>query len=155
MGEPTGIGTASDRWRVQTMKALALAMLTLASSAKAGQLPAEMWADDTKYGHPSITAGPDGVSITIQSNAIAEAGGGAIADLAKQFLEKYAPGMCSSVFDFQTTHKAMTVGVAVQSPAYAVPGGDLYVVGGKEISVTFDYTPNRKVTCVSAEPRMS
>ena len=60
MGEPTRIGTASDRWRVQTMKALALAMLTLASSAKAGQLPAEMWADDTKYGHPSITAGPDG-----------------------------------------------------------------------------------------------
>ena len=134
------------------MKALALAMLTLAPSAKAGQLPAEMWADDTKYGHPSITAGPDGVSITIQSNAIAEAGGGAIADLAKQFLEKYAPGMCSSVFDFQTAHKAMTVGVAVQSPAY---GGDLYVVGGKEIPVTFDYTPNRKVTCVSADPRMS
>jgi hypothetical protein len=156
LSEPAGTGIATDRWRVQTMNAVvALGMLTLASSAKAGQLPPEMWADDTKYGRPSITAGPNGVSITIQSNAIADAGGGAIADLAKQFLERYAPGMCSSVFDFQTAHKGMTVGVAVQSPAYAVPGGNLYVVDGKEISVTFDYTPSRKVTCVSAEPRMS
>jgi hypothetical protein len=139
----------------EVMKAVVFGMVTLASSARAGQLPTEMWADDSKYGRPSITAGPDGVSITLQSNAIAEAGGGAVADLAKQFLERYAPGMCSSVFDFQTAHKAMTVGVAVQSPAYAVPGGNLYVVEGKEISVTFDYTPSRKVTCVSAEPRMS
>jgi hypothetical protein len=36
-----------------------------------------------------------------------------------------------------------------------VPEGNFYVVGGKEIEVTFDYTPSRKVTCVSPEPPMS
>jgi hypothetical protein len=91
----------------------------------------------------------------MQANAIAEAGGGAVADLVKQFLERYAPSMCSSVFDFQSAHKALTVGVAVQSPAQVVPGGSLYVVDRKEISVTFDYTPGRKVTCVSPEPPLS
>jgi hypothetical protein len=140
----------------KTMKAAAFGMLTLAASAKAGQLPTEMWADNNKYGgSPSITAGPNGVSVTVQANAIAEAGGGSVVDLAKQILERYAPGICSSVFNFQTAHRALTVGVAVQSPAYAVPGGNLYVVDGKEISVTFDYTPSRKVTCVSPEPPMS
>jgi len=140
----------------KSTKAVAFGVLALATSAKAGQLPTEMWGDNNKYGgSPSITAGPNGVSVTMQANAIAQAGGGAVADLAKQILERYAPGICSSVFDFQTAHKSLTVGVAVQFPAYAVPEGNLYVIDGKEISVTIDYTPSRKVTCVSPEPRMS
>jgi hypothetical protein len=141
----------------QTIKLAAFSMLALASSAKAGELPADMWADDSPYGsHPSITAGPDGVSVTMQRDAITQAGGGSVADLAKNFLERYAPGMCSNVFDFQSAHKALTVGVKIESPDQAVPGGDLYVVGGKEIDVTIDYTPSRKVTCVSPdEPPMS
>jgi hypothetical protein len=132
-----------------------LSMLILASTAKAGQLPADMWADDNKYGgRPSITAGPNGVSVVLPESAIVRAGGGAVTDLAKQLLERYAPGMCSGVFDFQSAHKALTVGVAVLSLAYAVPGGNLYVVG-RETSVTFDYTPSRKVTCVSQAPPLS
>jgi hypothetical protein len=77
-----------------------------------------------------------------------------VTDLAKQLLERYAPGICSGVFDFQSAHKALTVGVAVLSQAHAVPGGNLYVVG-RETSVTFDYTPGRRVTCVSQEPPLS
>jgi hypothetical protein len=139
----TAVGTAT------------LSMLILASTAKAGQLPADMWADDNNYGgRPSITAGPNGVSVVLPESSIVRAGGGAVTDLAKQLLERYAPGMCSGVFDFQSAHKALTVGVAVLSLAYAVPGGNLYVVG-RETSVTFDYTPSRKVTCVSQEPPLS
>jgi hypothetical protein len=139
----TAVGTAT------------LSMLILASTAKAGQLPADMWADDNNYGgRPSITAGPNGVSVVLPESAIVRAGGGAVTDLAKQLLERYAPGMCSGVFDFQSAHKALTVGVAVLSPAYAVHGGNLYLVG-RETSVTFDYTPSHKVTCVSQEPPLS
>jgi hypothetical protein len=91
----TAVGTAT------------LSMLILASTAKAGQLPADMWADDNKYGgRPSITAGPNGVSVVLPESSIVRAGGGAVTDLAKQLLERYAPGMCSSVFDFQSAHKA-------------------------------------------------
>jgi hypothetical protein len=132
-----------------------LSMLIFASTTKAGQLPADMWANDNKYGgRPSITAGPNGVSVVLPESAIVRAGGGAVTDLAKQLLERYAPGICSGVFDFQSAHKALTVGVAVLSQSHAVPGGNLYVVG-RETSVTFDYTPGRRVTCVSQEPPLS
>jgi hypothetical protein len=57
-------------------------------------------------------------------------------------------------FRFSIGPQSPTVGVAVLSQAYAVPGGNLYVVG-RETSVTFDYTPSRKVTCVSQEPPLS
>ena len=137
------------------IKLVALSMLAVSASAKAGQLPTDMWGDNNKYGgRPSITAGPNGVWVTMQADAIAAAGGGGAVYLAKQFLEKYAPGMCSGVFDFQSAHKALTVGVAIQFPAYTVPGGNLNIVG-KEISVTFDYVPAHKVVCVSPAPPMS
>jgi hypothetical protein len=48
-----------------------LSMLILASTAKAGQLPADMWAGDNKSGgRPSITAGPNGVSVVLPESSI-------------------------------------------------------------------------------------
>ena len=79
-----------------------LSMLIFASTAEAGQLPADMWGGTNEHGgSPSITVGPNGVSVVLPESAIVKAGGGAVTDLAKQLLERYGPGLCSDVFDFQ------------------------------------------------------
>ena len=138
----------------------ALGILSCASKARAGQLPNDMWRNDDKYGgNPAIVAGPEGVSVVLQDKAVIAAGGGTVVELAKQFLERYAPGMCSTVFNFQQPHLALTVGVTIQSLSLTEPDDDDAAVRGgnpyrvdKEEKVTFDYTPSRTVQCVSPEP---
>src|ERR1700760_699317 len=94
----------------------ALGILSCASKARAGQLPNDMWRNDDKYGgNPAIVSGPGGVLGVLQDKAVIAAGGSTVAELAKQFLERYAPGMCSTVFNFQQPHLALTVGVTIQS----------------------------------------
>jgi hypothetical protein len=131
--------------------AAALMMLTVPAVAHAGEMPDDIWSG--KYGgHPSIIANSEsGVSMTFPAHAVEQAGGGSIAQIAKSFLDRWGPGICSGAFDFQSPHKELKVGVALLKPAGpAVVGGspgELYEVSTYS-DVVIDYTPNRKVTCV-------
>jgi hypothetical protein len=123
--------------------------------ANAGELPEDIWSGK-HGGHPSITANNGGVSITLPSQAVADAGGGSMAKLAQGFLEKYAPGMCSDVFDFQSPHKGLKVKVALTERVdIGIPFLHYYEVSPTYGEVEFDYTPSRAVKCVSPEPRTS
>ena len=103
-------------------------------------------------GAPSITANAElGVSITIPADAIDEAGGGTIMQIAKGFLDRFGPHICSGTFDFQSPHRGLKIAVAVTGR----PKSLLDDVA-EEISqvsayreVTIDYEPRQKVTCVT------
>lgn len=123
--------------------------------ANAGELPEDIWSGK-HGGHPSITANRSGVSITLPSQAIADAGGGAVVKLAQNFLEKYAPGVCSDVFDFQSPHKRLKVQVAqLERVNIGIPFLHFYQVSSTYREVEFDYTPGRAVKCVTPEPLTS
>jgi hypothetical protein len=123
--------------------------------AHAGELPEDIWSGK-HGGHPSITANQSGVSITLPTQAIADAGGGSVTQLAQSFLEKYAPGMCSEVFDFQSPHKGLKVEVALMERVdIGIPFLHYYEVSPTYTAVKFDYTPSRTVKCVTPEPLTS
>lgn len=138
--------------RHMSMLLVAPALLCVGiGAARAGELPEDIWSGQ-HGGHPSITANQSGVSITLPSEAIADAGGGSIAKLAQSFLEKYAPGMCSDVFDFQSPHKGLKVWVALMERVnIGVPFLNYYEVSPTHIEIEFDYAPSRAVKCVSSD----
>jgi hypothetical protein len=130
----------------------ALAAITTPAVVHAGELPDDIWSG-RHGGVPSITASAqDGVSMTLPARAVEEAGGGSIAQFAQNFLDKWAPDLCSGAFDFQSAHKGLKVGVALMKPAgRTVLDGqpaELYEVTTYS-DVLIDYEPNRKVTCVN------
>ena len=128
-------------------KIAGLSVLALASAARAAQPPADGWIGDNQYGGiASITVSPNRVSFVLKEDAIISAGGGSLLDLVKQLLERYAPGLCSDILNFEQPHKDLTVSVAVRSEISPSPGASLFVVG-KERSLTFDYVPSRNVRC--------
>ena len=123
--------------------------------ANAGELPEDIWSGK-HGGRPSITANQSGVSITLPSQAIADAGGGSVTQLAQGFLEKYGPGVCSEVFDFQSPHKALKVHVALMERVdTGFPFLRYYEVSPTYAAVEFDYTPSRTVKCATPEPLTS
>ena len=92
-----------------------LALIAIPVPAPAAELPDDVWSG--KYGgFPSITADADGnVSMEVPAQAVEEAGGGSVAQFAKNFLEKWASGTCFGVFDFQAPDKNLKVKMALLS----------------------------------------
>lgn len=138
---------------------LAPAALTLLISAiglaRAGELPEDVWSGK-HGGNPSITVGQNGVSITLPSEAVTDAGGGSVTEITQNFLQKYAPGICSDVFDFQSPHKRLQVQVTLQERVdLGIPFLHFYRVSQTHTAVTFDYTPSRTVKCVTPAPLTS
>ena len=78
----------------------------------ATELPTDIW-NGGHGGFPSVTANHSGVSVTLPQQAIIDAGGGPLDKLVKGFLDRWAPEMCSDLFDFQHSHERMTLSVAV------------------------------------------
>ena len=143
------------------MRRIVLASAVLAplcadiGAANAGELPANIWSGK-HGGFPSIAASQSGVSVTLPSQAIIEAGGGSVTTLVRSFLEQYGPGICSDVFDFQSPHKRLKVEVALMERVdTGNPLLQYYQVMPAYATVEFDYTPGRTVTCVVPEPPTS
>ena len=123
--------------------------------ANAGELPEDIWSGK-HGGHPSITATQSGASITLPSQAIADAGRGWVTKLAQSFLEKYAPGMCSDAFDFQSPHEGLKVNVArMERVDIGIPFLHYDEVSPTYAAVEFDYTPSRTVKCEIPAPLTS
>jgi hypothetical protein len=121
------------------------------STAHAGELPKDVWADKNPYGGlPSITVNRDtGVSITLQEDAIIAAGGGDAGALAKDFLEHFGPKMCSEIIDFNKEHKGLTVRLGVQAEIRGPWRDHFYAVGSNYATAVIDYAaPKRPVHCV-------
>ena len=107
----------------------------------AGELPSDIW-NGGHGGFPSVTANRSGISVTLPEQAIADVGGGAIDKLVKGFLDRWAPEMCTDLFDFQHPHPRMTVRVAVH--------GDTFSARTYQ-EVVIDYRPSHQVNCVQPD----
>ena len=107
----------------------------------ANELPSDIW-NGGHGGLPSVTASRSGVSVTIPQQAVADAGGGSIDKLVKGFLDRWAPEICSDLFDFQHPHEKMTLRVAVY-------GGELNP--GTYGEVVINYQPSHDINCVQPD----
>jgi hypothetical protein len=133
-----------------TRLALLAATLLLPAAAQASDLPSTIWSG-AEGGFPSITANSqNGVSVTLPAGAVEHLGGGAVAEIAKNFLDKWAPGICSGVFDFQSPHPGMKIRIALSKPVLSPNDGEPMAFNevGSYNDVTINYEPSRKVTCV-------
>jgi len=108
---------------------------------EASELPRDIW-NGAHGGFPSITANGSGVSVTLPEQAITDAGGGSLASLIEDFLDRWAPEFCSDLFDFQHPRKKMTLRAAV----HAAGGG-----AANYQEVVIDYQPSREVKCVEPD----
>jgi len=107
----------------------------------AGELPSDIW-NGGHGGFPSVTANRSGISVTLPEQAIADVGGGAIFRSVKGFLDRWAPEICTDLFDFQHPHPRMTVRVAVH--------GDTFSARTYQ-EVVIDYRPSHQVNCVQPD----
>ena len=107
----------------------------------ASELPSDIW-NGGHGGFPSVTANRSGISVTLPEQAIADAGGGALDRLVKGFLDRWAPEMCTDLFDFQHPHQRMTVRVAVHGEVFSAHTYQEIVI---------DYRPSHEVNCVQPE----
>jgi hypothetical protein len=107
----------------------------------ASELPSDIW-NGGHGGFPSVTANRSGISVTLPEEAIAAAGGGALDWLVKGFLDRWAPQMCTDLFDFQRPHPRLTVRVAVHGEAFS---------SRKYQEIVIDYQPSHAVNCVQPE----
>jgi hypothetical protein len=131
----------------------AVAISALPAPASAVEMPDDVWSG--KYGGmPSVTVDAEGhVSMELPANAIEVAGGGSVAGIAKDFLEKWASGACFEVFDFQSPHKKLKVQIAVlhasESFVFAGAQRSLFTPSGY-IDVVIDYVPKGAAKCTAA-----
>ena len=105
------------------------------------ELPTDIW-NGGHGGFPSVTANHSGVSVTLPQQAIIDAGGGPLDKLVKGFLDRWAPEMCSDLFDFQRSHERMTLSVAVYTGSFNP---------GTYQEVIIDYRPSHEVNCVQPD----
>jgi hypothetical protein len=107
----------------------------------ASELPSDIW-NGGHGGFPSVTANRSGISVTLPEQAIADVGGGAIDKLVKGFLDRWAPEICTDLFDFQHPQPRMTVRLAVH--------GDTCSARTYQ-EVVIDYRPSHQVNCVQPD----
>lgn len=110
----------------------------------AGELPNDIW-NGNRGGIPSVTASETGVSVTLPEEAVKDAGGGSLATLVQSFLNRWAPEICSDLFDFQHAHQKLTLRAAV----FAAGGGP-----AKYQDIVIDYRPSHEVNCIEPDNLM-
>lgn len=134
----------------KSLPTLAAIMLAGLQPCLAAELPDDIWTG--RYGgFPSLTVGPGGaVSIQIPADVIAQAGGGSVSGIAKDFLDHWASDSCFQSFDFHSAHKNLKVQIAVLHPEGSIVVDDaartIYTPSGY-IDVVIDYEPRESVKC--------
>jgi hypothetical protein len=133
------------------MAMLVVVLAGVPQSGRAADRIEEIWSG-AFGGFPSITAMPGrGLSVVLPHGALDGASPEQIARVAKSFMDRWAPGMCSTVFDFQSPHQKMHVEVRVMDAVTQAAPGDMTPMGpGSQVyaDIVFDYMPSWKVTCV-------
>ncbi len=112
-------------------------------AAGAGELPNDIW-NGNRGGIPSVTTNHSGVSVTLPAQAVTEAGGGSGAGLSamvEDFLNRWAPEICTDLFDFQHPHQGLNLRVAILGAGAAAAYQD----------VVINYRPSREVKCVEPD----
>lgn len=111
-------------------------------------LPEDIWSG-RHGGMPAISAyrhdGKTEVSVVLPAELLVN---GSLKALTQEFLERWAPEMCSDIFDFQHPHKNMAVTLYVQRLDWQYKFLRFYSVSAQGGHLTIDYTPSRQVTCV-------
>ena len=117
----------------------------LATSAALGaDLPSDIWSG-RHGGNPTIgISRTGGVSVVLPGALIGDDPAASV----KAFLERWAPAMCSDLFDFQSPHKQLHVTLYIQEPEIDLPFFHFYRVSPSGAAVVFDYQPARIVKCV-------
>jgi hypothetical protein len=115
--------------------------------AHAGELPNDIW-NGNRGGIPSVTTNHSGVSVTLPAQAVteavSEAGGGNAGELAamvEDFLNRWAPEICTDLFDFQHPHQRLNLRVAILGAGSAAAYQDVVV----------NYRPSREVKCIEPD----
>ena len=114
----------------------------------AGELANDIW-NGNRGGIPSVTTNGSGVSVTLPAQAVAEAGGGAggaagageLAAMVEDFLNRWAPEICTDLFDFQHPHRRMNLRAGIQ--------GDGPVSAYQDVVI--DYRPSHEVKCIEPD----
>jgi hypothetical protein len=137
--------------RLWAMAPLGLALAGLPQTGHATDIIEEIWSGDFG-GYPSITVMPgQGLSVVLPHGTLDGASREQIARVAKSFMDRWAPGVCSTVFDFQSPHQKMHIEVRVMNAVTQAAPGDMTPMGpGSQVyaDIVFDYVPNRQVTCI-------
>jgi hypothetical protein len=106
----------------------------------AGELPDDIW-NGNRGGLPSVTTNRSGVSVTLPAQAVADAGGGELAAMVEDFLNRWAPEICTDLFDFQHPHQRMNLRVAVHGEGPIAAYQDVII----------DYRPSHQVKCIEPD----
>ena len=123
--------------------------------------PAPDWVGGN--GHAAIEASPQaGVAVVLPEDAIPD--GADPATVVTAFLDRFGPGMCSAILGeidanghgfFQRPHKALRVGLRIQTTKWRTDAAAFHVVDSHTGYVVIDYQPARDVHCVEAGPPTS
>jgi hypothetical protein len=139
MGEKAAAATAGKA----LLRLTALLYLGGLVPAGAGELPNDIW-NGNRGGIPSVTTSHSGVSVTLPAQAVTEAGGGegaALSAMVEDFLNRWAPEICTDLFDFQHPHQQMNLRVAILGAGAAAAYRDVVV----------NYRPAREVKCIEPD----
>lgn len=123
--------------------------------------PAPDWVGGN--GHAAIEATPQGgVAVVLPADAIPD--GADPARVVTAFLNRFGPGVCTDVLGeidangkgfFQQPHKALRVGLRIQTTAWRSDTAAFHVVDPHTGYVVIDYQPSRDVHCIQAGPPTS
>jgi len=106
----------------------------------AGELPNDIW-NGNRGGLPSVTTNGSGVSVTLPAQAVADAGGGELAAMVEDFLNRWAPEICTDLFDFQHPHQRMNLRVAVHEEGSVAAYRDVII----------NYRPSHEAKCIEPD----
>jgi len=123
--------------------------------------PAPDWAGAD--GHAAIEATPHGgVAVVLPADAIPDGTDPTVVVTA--FLNRFGPGVCTDILGeidgtgkgfFQRPHKALRVGLRIQTTAWRTDTAAFHVVDPHTGYVVIDYQPDREVRCIEAGPPTS
>ena len=97
-----------------------LGLLLCSNAAARADWIGDAWNEDGAlvgtYGNPSITVGPDGISIVLTEATLDAAGAANLSptQTIAAFLGRYGPRFCNSLFDFNVARKNMRVELLIQ-----------------------------------------
>jgi hypothetical protein len=128
--------------RYLTMLAAALFFPT---AAHAGWLE-DSWSDETtsRIGTPAITVHGDGTVAVVLQCEILSLNGVESAVAAESFLEHYGPKQCSDLLVLIVAHQSLRIEVYLETS----DGEQSTTVQGEPLSLTIDYVPSRRISCV-------
>jgi hypothetical protein len=86
----------------------------------------------------------DGTFAVVLQSEIVSLNGLETAVAAETFLEHYGPKQCSDLLDLNVAHKSLRIEVYLETS----DGEQSTTVQGEPLTLTIDYVPSRRISCV-------